>query len=207
MPIRSGFFPLLALSLAPAACDMKVPAMSSVDASVPLPLPAAPATTDELASFANATNAFALDLYAKARSEKGNLALSPFSVATALVMTSAGARGETAAQMRHVLHLEGAGDRVLEVAGSLIAGYGARDQKVTLRVANRLSSARRATPSSRRTSHASGPPSAHRSSRSTSSTPPKTAGPASTAGSRARRRTASRTCSRRMEWTRTPASS
>ncbi len=51
-------------------------------------------------------------------------------------MTWAGAKGETAAQMKKVLHLDG--DRALEVAGSLVAGYGAPDQKATVRVANRL---------------------------------------------------------------------
>ncbi len=64
--------------------------------------------------------------------------LSPFSISTALAMTWAGAKGETAAQMRKVLHLEGPSDRVLDAAGALIAGYGAPGQKVTLRVANRL---------------------------------------------------------------------
>lgn len=35
----------------------------------------------------------------------GNLALPPASIATALAMTAMGARGETAAEMRRVLHL------------------------------------------------------------------------------------------------------
>ena len=49
-------------------------------------------------------NAFALDLYARLRAKGGNLFCSPYSVSTALAMTSAGARGETAAQMARVLH-------------------------------------------------------------------------------------------------------
>jgi len=47
---------------------------------------------------------FALDLYGRLRSEEGNLFLSPYSISTALAMTYAGARGETARQMADVLH-------------------------------------------------------------------------------------------------------
>src|SRR5205085_7480210 len=45
------------------------------------------------------------DLYARLRAGKGNLFLSPFSVSTALAMTSAGARGTTLDEMRKALHL------------------------------------------------------------------------------------------------------
>jgi serpin B len=47
---------------------------------------------------------FALDLYAALREESGNLFLSPHSISTALAMSYAGARGETARQMAGVLH-------------------------------------------------------------------------------------------------------
>jgi len=47
---------------------------------------------------------FALNLYARLRTDDGNLFLSPYSVSTALAMTYAGARGETARQMADVLH-------------------------------------------------------------------------------------------------------
>ena len=49
--------------------------------------------------------AFAPDLYAKLREQKGNLFVSPFSISTALAMTSAGARGNTLDEMQKVLHL------------------------------------------------------------------------------------------------------
>jgi serpin B len=49
--------------------------------------------------------AFAFDLYAKLRKQEGNLFLSPFSISTALAMTSAGARGNTLDEMNAVLHL------------------------------------------------------------------------------------------------------
>lgn len=49
-------------------------------------------------------NAFALDLYSQLRKEKGNLFFSPYSLSTALAMTYAGAKGETATEMAKVLH-------------------------------------------------------------------------------------------------------
>ena len=47
---------------------------------------------------------FAFNLYHTLRSQPGNLFLSPYSISSALAMTYAGARGETAAQMRSTLH-------------------------------------------------------------------------------------------------------
>jgi serpin B len=52
------------------------------------------------------SNQFALDLYDHLRSEKGNLFFSPSSISTALTMTYAGARGETAKQIAQVLHAD-----------------------------------------------------------------------------------------------------
>ena len=54
---------------------------------------------------AEAVNCFAFDLYQHFEQEDGNLFLSPLSIATALAMTHAGAAGQTATQMEHVLHL------------------------------------------------------------------------------------------------------
>jgi serpin B len=51
------------------------------------------------------TPAFASDLYAKLATNKGNVFFSPFSISACLAMTAAGAKGETLAQMRKVLHL------------------------------------------------------------------------------------------------------
>jgi serpin B len=57
-------------------------------------------------------NHFALDLYARLRDRPGNLFFSPYSVSTALALTSAGARGETAEQMARTLHLTLPGERL-----------------------------------------------------------------------------------------------
>jgi serpin B len=48
-------------------------------------------------------NEFALNLYQRLRGEEGNLFFSPYSISTALAMTYAGARGQTASQMAEVL--------------------------------------------------------------------------------------------------------
>jgi serpin B len=54
---------------------------------------------------AAATNALACDLHGELRAGEGNLCFSPLSIATALAMAHAGARGETARQMERALHL------------------------------------------------------------------------------------------------------
>ena len=55
-------------------------------------------------TLADQSNAFALDLYAQLRAGYGNLFFSPYSISTALAMTSAGARGQTLDEMARVLH-------------------------------------------------------------------------------------------------------
>lgn len=67
----------------------------------PIPFVSSP----EIKAVVEGNNAFALDLYQKLRGKPGNLFLSPFSISTALAMTSAGARGQTEVEMTNVLHL------------------------------------------------------------------------------------------------------
>lgn len=59
------------------------------------------ADLDELVA---GNNAFAFDLYQAIRGSDGNLFYSPYSISLALVMTYAGARGETESQMADTLH-------------------------------------------------------------------------------------------------------
>jgi len=56
------------------------------------------------ASVVQGNTEFALSLYAQLHSQEGNLFFSPLSLSTALAMTYAGARGQTAEQMATVLH-------------------------------------------------------------------------------------------------------
>jgi serpin B len=63
------------------------------------------APSAEAKAAAAAVNAFAADLYPHIHKEKGSLFTSPLSIAAALTMTSAGARGRTLQEMEKVLHL------------------------------------------------------------------------------------------------------
>ncbi len=56
------------------------------------------------AAVVEGNTAFALDLYRELKDTKGNLFFSPYSISTALAMTFAGARENTAKQMADVLH-------------------------------------------------------------------------------------------------------
>ena len=107
-------FPLLALSLACAACDPPSPpqatppaastptppALPSASESAPSPPPVASAapvgprapgpSASDLATLARSNNAFAFDLYARIRSQPGNLAIAPISLSTAADAVGAG---------------------------------------------------------------------------------------------------------------------
>ena len=83
---------------------------------------------------------FALDLYAKLRNEDGNLFLSPYSISTALAMTYAGARGNTATQMADVLHFSLEQERLHPAFAALESSVKAAGDgsNCTLHVANAL---------------------------------------------------------------------
>jgi serpin B len=61
------------------------------------------ATSNETKA-AQGNNAFAIELYGRLRKPSGNLFFSPESISTALAMTYAGARADTAAEMAKTLH-------------------------------------------------------------------------------------------------------
>jgi serpin B len=77
-------------------------------AAIPAEQPATDAPAKQSGKCADvvaSSNAFALDLYARLKTTPGNLFFSPYSIATALGMTYAGARGETAKQMAKAMHI------------------------------------------------------------------------------------------------------
>jgi serpin B len=59
----------------------------------------------EVIELGKRNNEFAWNMYGQLKGEQGNLFFSPYSLRTALAMTFAGAKGETATQMRHALRL------------------------------------------------------------------------------------------------------
>ena len=83
---------------------------------------------------------FACDLYAKLGAEPGNVFISPYSVSTALAMTWAGARGDTAEKMGRVLHYPLNPEAVHSAAGVLMRKLEEVNQTKGCRVAiaNRL---------------------------------------------------------------------
>lgn len=70
--------------------------------------------------------AFALDVYRALAAKEGNLVFSPASVTTALAMTYAGARGETAAAFERTLHLGLPSDRFHRAMNTLDAAWRSR---------------------------------------------------------------------------------
>lgn len=83
-------------------------------------------------------NELGFDLYAALRRDRGNVALSPLSIASALTMTWLGARGETAEQMGRVLH---AGESAVNSAGAirkLLAELLQPNAEVVVHIVNRL---------------------------------------------------------------------
>jgi len=94
----------------------------------------------DAAAVVSGNNQFAFDLYTTLAGQKdGNLFFSPYSVSTALAMTYAGARGNTATEMADVLHFSlpqsDLHPAFAEVIGDLNASY---RQGYQLDTANRL---------------------------------------------------------------------
>ena len=96
--IRSGTLATALLAAAPAA---------NAQNTTPATPPAAPvvATADDVATLVTANNRFAFDLFHEFNPKPNeNAFFSPYSVSTALAMTWAGAKGDTAAQIARAFH-------------------------------------------------------------------------------------------------------
>lgn len=81
-----------------------------------------PKVPETKAAIAVGNNAFACTLYSELRNPGENIVFSPLSVRTALAMTYAGARGETAEQMAQVLRFEEDGESLHAGLGSFLKG-------------------------------------------------------------------------------------
>ena len=93
----------------------------------------------EQESVGDENNEFALAMYAQLRRQPGNLFFSPFSIRSALCMMEAGAKKETAAEMRTALRISSSGDMpradLVDIVQRLkLANYG----KYEMTVANSL---------------------------------------------------------------------
>jgi serpin B len=101
--------------------------------------PTTPGT--DVQAVAEDNNQFALDLYARLRTEHTeNLFFSPGSLSTALAMTYAGARGQTAEQMAQVLHIRLPQEKLHPAFRDLRRYWNVKgkDRGFQLNVANRL---------------------------------------------------------------------
>lgn len=153
-PIRAGQwtshglfgFRLLAVMLivCPSSSDARHPPFTTPGevqrASRPIAGEAAAVGTD-VRAVAEDNNRFALDLYARLRTGRSdNLFLSPGSLSTALAMTYAGARGQTAEQMAQVLHFGLPQEKLHPAFGDLRRAWDFKDKErgYRLSVANRL---------------------------------------------------------------------
>lgn len=115
MPIR---FPITRLAWIPAAAMAALGASSSTDAT--------PEDTEGARALVRSNTGFALELHRRLAGDDGNLLVSPFSISSALAMTWAGAREETARQMRDVLRFEDP-EQVHPAFEGLLAGLRERE--------------------------------------------------------------------------------
>jgi len=95
------------------------------------------ATAEGVAELVKANNQFGLDIYSKVSNEPGNVFISPWSLASALSMTYEGARGQTADEMKSVMHLPDAETRHSSFA-KLFNEINKKDKNYQLFTANAL---------------------------------------------------------------------
>jgi len=103
--------------------------------------PVLSATNTEFASdlLSAANTKFALDLYKRHVSPADqNIFMSPLSITVALAMTYLGARGETKAQMRQVLHFTDVEENLHQAFTHILSALNSPDQAYKLYMANRL---------------------------------------------------------------------
>jgi serpin B len=97
-----------------------------------------PSATADRAAVVEGNNAFAMELYGQLQDRSGNLFFSPESISTALAMTYAGARGDTASEMAKTLQFTLPADRFHPAMGALLSNLNAEHDGYQLRVANAL---------------------------------------------------------------------
>ncbi len=137
--------PPAASSALPPPAPVIVEGAGGAAAEASAPADAASTTVSEAApakphTLAESVNLFARDLDGQLAANKGNLFYSPLSIAAALSMTRAGARGETAKQIARVLHVD-PGDKSADASfAKLVEKLASKSGKNApeLAIANRL---------------------------------------------------------------------
>ncbi|MBZ8180150.1 serpin family protein [Oscillatoria salina] len=81
------------------------------------------ALNDDLIAQVKDNSSFALDLYNRVRTQEGNLFFSPYSISTAVAMTYAGARNETATEIANVMHFSLKQERLHPTFGMMLANF------------------------------------------------------------------------------------
>jgi serpin B len=126
--VKAFIGPLLALTLVGTSCAPSNP--SSNVGLAALDLPRTPTTAKDAIAAADASNAFAFDLYRLVTTGDENLVFSPSSIVLAVAMARAGARGQTAAEMDAVMH-DAASDEHAAWLNALEAALAQRNRTVT----------------------------------------------------------------------------
>jgi serpin B len=94
----------------------------------------------DVAALVKGDNVFAFDLYNQLRAKEGNVFFSPYSISTALAMTYAGARGDTAEEMAKALHITLPPDELHRAEAALLAALtgAGKSRGYQLSIANAL---------------------------------------------------------------------
>lgn len=136
---------LVLFALVLSACSAAASPSTGDIALARADVPRASAGPDDAAAAAAAINAFGVDLYPAFAADSANTVFSPASIALALGMARAGARGQTATEMDAVLHELAADDHAgwLNALDQALAGrsgtyrdMGENALEVALRIAN-----------------------------------------------------------------------
>ena len=96
------------------------------------------AEESDLAAVTKGNNAFAVELYSQLKGQSGNLFFSPESISTALAMTYAGARGDTATEMAGTLHFTLPPEKLHPAMGALLRDLNTAHDGSPLKIANAL---------------------------------------------------------------------
>ncbi len=134
---------LLTVSVLMTSCMPSSQAVKAEIAQADVPRETTPDVSEEqMAALVEGNTAFAADLYQELRGTDGNLFFSPYSISTALAMTYAGARGETATQMAETLHFTLPQEELHPAFNALNLalepGEEASDEEFVLHIANSL---------------------------------------------------------------------